>query len=1148
VSGDSNIICENGCSESQIKPDPGCTAFLPQPCSFIHAIQTTNRVSRALQNVYNDSELTFILGQIDNSEFSPPNTFGFRPLVLSQDGDILAHSCENYFMGSNIQEAYHNFGWPTTNTDKIMERIRTVAGWINLPWRFPDIDESAISWLWHFSEVDSIFLNRTFYVGTAILDQVNPEDSACSYEYSNLCTIGAAKLSLGQVMLRLLKADDVVGLQLALAGITEGAGDERIWEMDPFVFRFDNRSNGECLAFTNHLNHVGENITEMWNLGVEGGAYFVNEADKDLHQEFVEKARGGGGWVKVNRAINATFSERLAVLVMGMHFYPEHYQDGQDCDQDCISFYVGVSFPHRRGEVMKGHLCDSCTGLYGEPCAIQNVRTLVGFTYLEFYLSASWDEISTKMNYNSEYRLGPLYVFAVRLSHNLPDRIIEAHGGNPALFVGYTAEVVFNRTFGQAELGTIAVDALSKAAWEYGEGWAEYNFKLGASETAIEKVSYAIYGYHHGMELLISSGFSRTPVPEDLPCHPDYGFTSCSEINIQKTVGAVVSSLIGTKTYKQVETVFQNVYDLKYNTESGFYPLVVDSSGTIVAHGYGTHLTSPDLASMLKTFAISSISEQDMLELLTNTGGNFHGSWMSIPWGSYREVVQELVTYSFAVSLELACTCNDSSFLATKESVTYYVFSGFINNPHPTVCGNCPSNGNRSCAAIVGTFPPSSQPQFCECDLYHATEVVFGDQDVCSLVPESNMQCILDAPECSVDDLEFAIQDCNNNNHRQVKFWWRAEVDGICVPGLELPESEYVACYSVPWYSKMGVIVLFVSTSGILFNFSTVWLVWAYRKKEPIKIAQPAACIILCFGGALLNSSVLLELGTFDLIWCAFKFIFFNFAACMVVSSLFVKVYRVYQIYMNTRLKKVQYTSKKVIMMVAKILLVDGVLVAISLIIYRPSVITNKVEQDLFSFEILSCSTDQLNALSLLSLGFKFGLLVVCCTLSYKVRKIDAKFNDVTSILLTVYNFAITVTFEYFLTHSFEMDRDFYVLIHSAAVWWATCISTAILIVPKTYYLLISTVLLPTNSSSNLQSQLVGNDESLIIEEKMPLGSFPSCHSAEVKTTKSIKVQSFEENGEVKKDNQGRVISKSRRRKLSVGSTSKESPSGEKYI
>jgi len=1060
VSG--RFICEHGCAETD-DFDSGCSAYFAQPCSFRTAVQVTTRVKRAFDEARSAPEHLEVLKKVNSSELNPSGVYGFSPLLLDEEGNIVAYGASHHKLaGRCLDEVFHLLQWYTLSCEKLMESIKNalfdhhgnhLCGWVEMPW-FDSLQSaeegeySSIRWWWHFQAHQNPWTNTTYYIGAGIRSEPLWTKESCDSRYTQLCTTHNIKAVLGKSLLAFLEVSSEMDASMLFTEMTMDVFfTDAESELHPFVYQYDNSSNGVCMAFGHHPNMVGLNMSEQ---EVESPFFhlrsFPGDSGKELHEALVHAAESGGGWVKFKWVEGNSSLEHVG-LVVGL-------------EMGGAKYYIGASAPHARQEMELGPNCEVCSSEYAYPCALKNVQSLLAFAEMEILTNPNMSEVADKISYHPSFRMGPLYIFAV----GMDSMVVVAHGGLP-FFRGYTMPQTFNLTLGMYELGQWTFELFRNEANSKGRTWVSYDWAFSV-ELLVHKISYVIkVPTTNGENVVIGAGFNRVVYPPAFPCSSQYAFSHCSEINIISIVGHIASMLLSATSWEAVQHVLDQVNAQHYNL-GDMYAVIYNQDGSIAAHGGDSSFTGLTVSEYFQKMEMSSITEDDFLAQIQDTGGEFSGNWARIPWKEY-----EVILYSF----ETTTNTNDSFSYSTYEH-TFYIVGGFLYEPHPNLCGNCTHFSSTECTDGI--------PSYCQCSQHYDMEVFFQTHiDECSMVPPSETICVLDAPSCTDEDWHYHISVCNDKFQKTVTFQWNKEK--ICEGGVSLPDDINFSCDTVSYLSNVSVVVHFFACFGVVFEALVIFFIVYFRKALIIKVAQPLACVAFCIGGLLLNLTSLLQLGNLKEWKCICYFWLTQLSICLIAGSLLVKVYRVYLVFMNKRYVKVKPKTRDAISWLFRILLVDTLILVGATLTHPKHLEEIVIETEYVAYTYQKCGNSYTTQYLYISGSYKMFLLLLSCILSYKARRVHSSFLDATNILAAVYNCAVVVVFVLMVTLIFSVEKYTFILIESISIWWATCISTLLMLFPKFHHIYVH-----GQDSAELCPPSQQRDIGLIpIQEFMPLSN-----------------------------------------------------------
>ncbi|XP_060073564.1 gamma-aminobutyric acid type B receptor subunit 2-like [Ylistrum balloti] len=133
------------------------------------------------------------------------------------------------------------------------------------------------------------------------------------------------------------------------------------------------------------------------------------------------------------------------------------------------------------------------------------------------------------------------------------------------------------------------------------------------------------------------------------------------------------------------------------------------------------------------------------------------------------------------------------------------------------------------------------------------------------------------------------------------------------------------------------VVSCFAATIG--FIFSTVFLTFNvyHRKKRFMKMSSPKMNVLISAGGLILNCTCMLygieyffhHLYSKTTVICQMRLWLVTFGITMLFSPMFVKSWRVYQIFKNAGVKRVVIRDRKLLLAIMSMLIIDAVLLSL---------------------------------------------------------------------------------------------------------------------------------------------------------------------------------------------------------------------------
>jgi gamma-aminobutyric acid type B receptor len=248
-----------------------------------------------------------------------------------------------------------------------------------------------------------------------------------------------------------------------------------------------------------------------------------------------------------------------------------------------------------------------------------------------------------------------------------------------------------------------------------------------------------------------------------------------------------------------------------------------------------------------------------------------------------------------------------------------------------------------------------------------------------------------------------------------------------------------------------------LSIVGAAIPFLIAVYVLIKRKTKLMKAAQPAFCLLFLFGAMLLNISLAFTTGPNDAGMCNVRPWLFNCGFTLAFAALFQKIFRVWKLFDNPRLKKVKVTNTMLMMNIAQMLFVE-VLLMVIWSIADPITPTETTETDATAGDIVSTeclSNTQLGEFIPLLQGlWKVLLVLYGCFLAFKTRNVGSAFSESRHITIGIFAVAGIGGLILLVTVLLEgIPIKAKLIFMTIGVVIATAVATLVVFAPKIYVL-----------------------------------------------------------------------------------------------
>jgi len=322
---------------------------------------------------------------------------------------------------------------------------------------------------------------------------------------------------------------------------------------------------------------------------------------------------------------------------------------------------------------------------------------------------------------------------------------------------------------------------------------------------------------------------------------------------------------------------------------------------------------------------------------------------------------------------------------------------------------------------------------------------------VCTEEEHSHFSCQL----CEFSDYDYTVSECSKSQERTVTFFKKEGNSSDCVAGYEVPTSFTVDCDHVNPSSASGTAVIVIASINFGLCLTCIAVTGFAWKAPVIKAAQRMFCLLFCFGAAGMNLYPLLAVGENSTANCASRQWVLIFFTSLMVYSLFLKIHRVYKLFLNKKLKKIKMTNILLLQRLGALILLDIVLLVIWM-----GVDLIREKKDIEEIQLGVSATDEVIAVSsqvcylnstFVSIIWAWKVAVVGygCYLSWETRHVEQKFSEGRHILLAIYNIAFVGAIAALLILGVNIKKERRILVETIVIGWCSVSSVAFVMVPK---------------------------------------------------------------------------------------------------
>eukprot|EP01029_Cantina_marsupialis_P015259 TRINITY_DN33442_c0_g2_i1.p1 TRINITY_DN33442_c0_g2~~TRINITY_DN33442_c0_g2_i1.p1 ORF type:complete len:504 (+),score=101.17 TRINITY_DN33442_c0_g2_i1:238-1749(+) len=308
-------------------------------------------------------------------------------------------------------------------------------------------------------------------------------------------------------------------------------------------------------------------------------------------------------------------------------------------------------------------------------------------------------------------------------------------------------------------------------------------------------------------------------------------------------------------------------------------------------------------------------------------------------------------------------------------------------------------------------------------------------------------------PECDSSYWKYNVGSCTTDGNREITFEWKLPLPSNsstawdCNDGLPLPETATVSCEYLVADSDYGMNIVYFSVFGVIAILSPIFFIQKYRRKRVINNGQPIFMQIGLLGGILMSIAPLLFLGRPQDATCVGSVMFMSIGFTITQGALFAKIYRIYKIFNNKKLKRHRMRNSKLLRQLLMLIGNDVFFLSLWIITESPGAKIEAQEHDGFVVEEITC--DYGSGLFYIIILMKIMMVLAPCYLSWKIRTIPDRFNEGKNIFFTTYASMLIITVCSSFVVSMDMDTDLQLMVIGAAIVLTALCSHLPIILPK---------------------------------------------------------------------------------------------------
>lgn len=220
------------------------------------------------------------------------------------------------------------------------------------------------------------------------------------------------------------------------------------------------------------------------------------------------------------------------------------------------------------------------------------------------------------------------------------------------------------------------------------------------------------------------------------------------------------------------------------------------------------------------------------------------------------------------------------------------------------------------------------------------------------------------------------------------------------------------------WDSGAGITLAVIATIGLIFGLLVLIAIY-WQHESPVITSSTWQFLIVMIIGAMIGfGSVFVQIGYPTTFVCVLRIWMTPLALILIIAPLLTKTWRLHRIFSLRDLKTTPIPLSRLVL-----LTLICVLIQIIILIFWTSLGTVKVElspaldDEKLAYAI--CATNLVNRISTYVTYTYLGILIIiCCYLAFKVRKLPKDFNESRWIAVAIYNTLLMVVLLFILGYA----------------------------------------------------------------------------------------------------------------------------------
>ena len=261
-------------------------------------------------------------------------------------------------------------------------------------------------------------------------------------------------------------------------------------------------------------------------------------------------------------------------------------------------------------------------------------------------------------------------------------------------------------------------------------------------------------------------------------------------------------------------------------------------------------------------------------------------------------------------------------------------------------------------------------------------------------------------------------------------------------------------------------VVCVIGSLGFLLCLAMFFSFFFKRKSRAIILADWRFTSAFLMGCALLNISSFTFLGENTEALCLARMWVFHFLFALVLSPLFVKIYRMYRLVGTPNRNPAIISNPQAVAMSLPIVLVQVIILAIFTIVDPPTPEDIIVVEDTYVTQRVECTTDS-NAFTFTVLGFECGLVLIGCVLAFITRNLDSGFGQAKELGFAMYNIAFIGAIIAVITFAMDIDMTGQIVLFSMGIFCGSVFSSAAFVLPRLIQSQQETQIVPARRATN---------------------------------------------------------------------------------